>query len=132
MKHDMDLVRKILLKIEEGYVSTPIYDLTIEGYDMTTVAYHCKIMYEAGLISDYDAQYGSNEIDIFGVGALTWDGCDYLDKVRDDSIWQKTKSTIKEKSLPLIFDTIKTISSAFITAAAEGVANSILKNGGAQ
>lgn len=132
MKRDMDLVRKILLKIEEEYVSTPIYNLTIEGYDMETVAYHCEILHEAGLVSDYEAQYGDDEIVIFGVGGLTWEGCDYLDKVRDDSIWQKTKSAIKEKSLPLIFDTIKTISSAFITAAAEGVASSILKNGGVQ
>lgn len=132
MKRDMDLVRKILLEIEEEYVSTPIYDLEIESYDMATIAYHCKILHEAGLVSDYDAQYGSGEIIDFAVGGLTWEGCDYLDKVRDDSIWQKTKSTIKEKGLPLVIETIKAISSAFITAAAEGVANSILKNGGAQ
>ena len=37
MKRDMDLVRKILLKIEEEYVSTAIYNLSIDGYDMATV-----------------------------------------------------------------------------------------------
>lgn len=132
MKRDMDLVRKILLKIEEEYVSTAIYNLSIDGYDMATVAYHCKILHETGLISDYGAQYGDNEIYAFCVGALTWEGNDYLDKVRDDSVWKKTKDVIVEKGLPMVFDTIKTISSAFITATAEGVANSILKNGGAQ
>lgn len=53
MKRDMDLARKILLEIEKQYVSTAIYDLDIEGYDVATVAYHCKILYEAGLISNY-------------------------------------------------------------------------------
>lgn len=130
MKRDMDLAREILLEIEEQYISTAIYDLEIKGYDMATVAYHCKILHEAGLISAYKAQYANNDIWSFGVGSLTWEGNDYLDKVRDNSTWSKTKNIIKEKGLPLIFDTIKTISSAIITAAAEGVANSIIKNGG--
>ena len=56
---------------------------------------------------------------------------DYLDKIRDNSTWKKIKDVISQKGLPLVFDTIKTIADAFITAAAEGVANSIIKNGGA-
>lgn len=130
MKRDMDLVRLILLEIEKQYASTAIYNLDIDGYDMATTAYHCKLLNEAGLISAYKAQYADNDINSFGVGSLTWEGNDYLDKVRDNSIWRKTKDTITQKGLPLVFDTIKTISTAFITAAAEGVANSILTNGG--
>ena len=130
MKRDMDLVRLILLEIESQYKSTARYDLQIEGYDAETIAYHCKILHDAGLISAYKAQYADNRLYSFGVGALTWDGNDYLDKVRDNSIWIKTKDTITKKGLPIIFDTIKTISTAIITAAAEGVANSIMKNGG--
>lgn len=130
MKRDMDLVREILLQIEKQYISTTIYDLEIQGYDMPTVAYHCKILYDAGLISDYKAQYADGDIYYFEVGALTWEGNDYLDKIRDNSIWRKTKDTITQRGLPLALDTIKTVATAFITAAVEGVANSILKNGG--
>ena len=130
MKRDMDLVREILLEIEKQHVSTAIYNLEINGYEKETVVYHCKILYEAGLISTYNAQYAGNEIWSFGVGSLTWEGNDYLDKVRDTSTWRKTKDIISQKGLPLVFDTIKTISTAIISATAEGVANSILKNGG--
>lgn len=130
MKRDMDLVREILLQIEKQYISTTIYDLEIQGYDMPTVAYHCKILYDAGLISDYKAQYADGDIYYFEVGALTWEGNDYLDKIRDNSIWRKTKDTITQRGLPLALDTIKTVATAFITATVEGVANSILKNGG--
>ena len=38
MKRDMDLVRLILMEIEEKYRSTAIYNLTIDGYDIDTVA----------------------------------------------------------------------------------------------
>ena len=127
MKRDMDLVRLILLEIEERYRSTAIYNLTIDGYDTETVAYHCKILDEAGLISDYKAKYADNEIYVFGVGPLTWDGNDFLEKIRDDSRWKKVKDTISQKGLPLAIDTIKSIANAIISAAAEGVTNSIIK-----
>ena len=130
MKRDMDLVREILLKIEEKHIYTTITNLRIDGYDMATVAYHCKIMHEAGLISDYGSSPGNNTIYMFQVGGLTWEGNDYLDKIRDNSIWKKTKDTIASKGLPLIFDTIKTVSTAIITSIAEGVTDSFLKNGG--
>ena len=130
MKRDMELVRLILLKIEEEYRSTAIYNLKITGYDKEAIAYHCKILKDAGLISDYGAQYASNRLLSFGVGSLTWAGNDFLDKIRDNSQWNRIKETIAQKSLPLIIETIKTISTAFVTAAAEGVANSIIKNGG--
>jgi len=42
----------------------------------------------------------------FAVGSLTWDGNDYLDKVRDDSQWTKVKNIIIEKGLPLAIDTL--------------------------
>lgn len=131
MKRDMELVRLILLKIEEEYRSTTIYNLDITGYDMETVAYHCKILNEAGLLSDYGAHYADDRLWSFEVGALTWEGNDFLDKIRDNSQWKKIKDTITQKGLPLVIETIKAISAAFVTAAAEGVANSIIKNGGA-
>ena len=130
MKRDMELVRKILLKIEEDYRSSALINLAIDGYDMETVAYHCRILNDAGLVSDYEGKYASNQLYMFWVGPLTWEGNDFLDKIRDNSIWHKTKDAITKKGLPLIIETIKTVANAFITAAAEGVANSILKNGG--
>lgn len=130
MKRDMDLVRLIMLKIEEDYVSTALYNIEIDGYDKETIAYHCKILHEAGFVSDYGSHYADNALQSFGVGSLTWEGNEFLDKIRDDSFWGKTKDAIKKKGLPLVLDTVKTVATAFITAAAEGVANSIIKNGG--
>ena len=119
MKRDMDLVRRILFEIEDKYKSTALINLHIEGYDFETVAYHCKIMYEAGLISYYKGQYASDELCSFFVGGLTWEGNDYLDKIRDNSFWEQVKRIIKEKGLPLVIDTIKIVSGELIVAAAK-------------
>ena len=37
----MDLVRVILLKIEEEHVGVGLANLEVEGYDRATIAYHC-------------------------------------------------------------------------------------------
>ena len=127
MKRDMDLVRLIFLEVEKHDANLASYEsIKIDGYSSSEIREHVILLEKAGLISD--AHYTIDGS--VWVQRITWDGYDYLDKVRDNTIWKKTKDAIKEKGLPLIFDTIKTISSAFITAAAEGVANSIIKNGG--
>lgn len=126
MKRNMDLVRLILLEIENIYQSTAIYNLTIDGYDAEMVAYHCKIIHEAGLISDYKAQYADNKLYGFGVGSLTWDGNDFLDKIRDDSQWKKIKDAITEKGLPMVIETIKLVANTFISTAVTGITTSIL------
>lgn len=53
----MELIRKILLAIEDQYVDVAISNLNIEGYDSKTVAYHCKILYDANLISNYIGKF---------------------------------------------------------------------------
>ena len=111
----MELCRKILFAIEEQYVDVAIYNLKIENYSMEQVAYHCKILHEAGLISDYKAQYGDNHIIYFGVGSITWNGIEYLDKIRNDTIWNTIKSQIKEKGLELTFKTISNLAPSIIS-----------------
>ena len=125
MKRDMDLIRHIMIQIEDKYETTALYNLEIEGYTKDQVATHCKMLYEAGLISDYKSEYADNRLYRFGVGNLTWDGYDYLDKIRDDSIWNKVKVTAKEHGVPLLIDTVKQISSVIITSMTEGAIKAI-------
>lgn len=128
MKRDMELVRKILFAIEEQHEDTGISDLTIDGYTDKAVAYHCKILHEAGFISSYSAQFADNELYYFEVGSVTWDGCEFLDKIRADTVWNKTKAVVTEKGLPMVLDVIKDVSSAVITSMTEGAIRAI-KNG---
>lgn len=120
MKRDMELCRKILFTIEERYVSTTIHGLKIDGYTTEEVAYHCKLLHEAGLIKDCKIIYASNRIVSFGVSSLTWEGHDFLDKIREDTIWNKTKGLIKDKALPMTLDVIKEIATAVISETLKG------------
>lgn len=131
MKRDMDLVRRILFEVEKLPPLTA-RRIEVEGYSMNEVAYHCEMLYRYGLIK----RYHGDEIDQldgvidFWVEDLTWQGHDFLEKIREDTVWNKTKRVMKDKGLPFVLETVNIIASSFITAAAEGVANSIIKNGG--
>ena len=114
----MELIRKILFAIEEKYVDTWLSSdkIQIDGYDMKTIAYKCAILYDAWLIYDYKGHYSSNELQFFGVGRLTWDGHELLDKIKSDTVWNKTKSTIKDKGIPFVLDAVKEIATAITTS----------------
>ena len=120
MKRDMELCRKILLAIEEQYVDTALYGLEVEGYSMQQVAYHCKILHDAGLISNYKGYFASNRLYDFAVGSLTWDGHEFLDKIRQDTIWNKTKDVITQKGLPMVLDVVKEISQSIVATMVQG------------
>lgn len=46
MKRDMELVRKILVKVEDAVDDSIVYNPKIEGYSNDQIAYHCSILYE--------------------------------------------------------------------------------------
>lgn len=117
----MDLCRSILFKIEEEFESTAIYNLVVEGYTRNQIAYHCGLLHEAGLISDYKAQYADNKLYSFYVSSLTWEGHDFLDKIREDTIWKKIKETIKSKALPMTLDVIKTVAVKILKTTLEAI-----------
>lgn len=114
MKIDYDLIRTILLKREES-PDPVVMGFSIPDYDLATVAYHCKLLYERGYIDKYMPHYADNEIYVIAVGQLTWHGIDYLDSIRDDNVWAKTKSYFKKKALPFAFDLIKEIAVGILT-----------------
>ena len=123
LKRDMDLCRKILFKIEEQYIDTALSNLELENYDNFQIAYHCKILNEAGLIGYYNAQYADNSLYFFSVGSLTWEGHDFLDKIREDTTWNNVKKIIKDKALPFTLEVAKTIATDLLAVSMKAALN---------
>lgn len=123
----MELIRKILLAIEEKYVDVSLCNLKIDGHEMKEVAYHCNLLFQGGLVNNYKGSYADNELWSFTVGSLTPEGHDLLDKIRDDSVWGKTVSIMKDKVLPFTVETVKAVASSIIQASIQGVVSAITK-----
>ena len=126
MQRDMELIRKILFAIEVKYIDTWLSsnEIPIEGYNMKTIGYHCALLCDAKLVTEYKGLYGDDELQDFGVGRLTWEGHELLEKIKSDTVWNKTKDTIKKKGIPFVLDAVKEIATAITTA----MIQSVIKN----
>jgi hypothetical protein len=131
MQRDMDLMRKILFKIEEIFPAGDllIHGVPLDGYDKLLIADHCQLLFEAGLINSYKPQRGGQgaKVLFYSVGNLTNSGYDFLDKIREDTVWNRTKTIIKDKGLPMVIDVIKEISSTVISSMVEGAVKGLKK-----
>lgn len=127
MQRDMDLVRKILFYIEDNYKAGQnwIREIEIDNYSKELIVEHLKLIYEADLVQKFEMEnyvYGGFR---YQVGNLTNQGYDLLDKIREDTIWNKTKSIIKENGLPLVISVIKEVSSTVISSIVAGTIKGI-------
>ena len=71
------------------------------------------MLHQQGLVASYKPLYGDDTIQTFQVGNLTSIGYDYLELVRDDEIWNKTKTEVKKKKLPETIESIAKIAGIF-------------------
>lgn len=114
MKRNWDLIRSILLKLEsQAEARGSLSPDGFTGFDSEAVSYHFKLLQSAGLIEAID--YSSlNELSLVA-RSLTWQGHELLDKIRNDTVWNSLKTTIKSKSLDLSLDTIKQVAQTIIS-----------------
>ena len=121
MKRNMDLIREILLFIEEKHEYGPVYGFIIPDHSINEIAYHCKLLYEHGFIDSYEDLPGDEEAQDIAVGGLTWEGADYLEQIRDNTLWGKTKRTMKEKGIPLTVEFVKETINAIVATAISSI-----------
>jgi len=105
MKRNFDLVREILLAAEaQDFNRTQ--PIAPSGYSNDEIKYHIKIMVDGCLL-----QMEHPVIDPTApvVDGLTWEGHEFLDSIREKSTWATVKNTLKEKSLGLSYEAIKSV-----------------------
>ncbi|EOI8060642.1 DUF2513 domain-containing protein, partial [Vibrio parahaemolyticus] len=101
MKRDMELIRKLLLTIEENP-----RQLEVEGYDKNQVKYHALLLIEAGFLDGNvsDTLANTSVVPSFvSVNRLTWDGHEFLDNIRKEEVWNTIKTEFKDASISTVF-----------------------------
>ncbi len=105
MKRDMDLVRTILQKVEASEDPWGLHKtLDIEGYTQNQISYHIKLLHEAGLLDAQEVSEMGPDGFRWWPGSLTWDGQDFLNAAKDDSLWKKAKETVIKPGASFTFD----------------------------
>lgn len=95
MKRDLELIRKILLHVEE--FDNLQFDLP--GYDQATIASHVRLLIQAKfLIAIAHTEMGGAIHLQDGITQLTWEGYEFLDAARNDERWKNAMKIAKEKA----------------------------------
>lgn len=92
MKRDLDLIRSLLLEIEEKEDGSG-QQVDVNGGDRSSreIVGHLFMLYEAGFIDARDASHMSARGIL--VRRVTWEGHEFLDSIRDPEIWKQTKAS---------------------------------------
>lgn len=114
MKRDMDLVRTILLALADSDEPLRSTDLVTDEYSRDVIGYHFLILDEAGLIMANVKAADNDPYYIAVASRLTWEGNDFLDAVRDESIWKRVRSTIGKITGGASFEVFKTVASSLV------------------
>ena len=122
IKRNLDLIRALLLWAEANCNGTRLFTSTyvkIEGYKLDEINFHLMLLQDCGYIdSSYDSKLGRTKFVHFS--RLTSQGCDYLDSVRDNSVWDQTKSKLASVGGSAALETIKAVAAKVAIAAIFG------------
>ena len=126
MKRDSDLFREILLQVEalppDDIEKSPWHIIDIAGRNIVEIRYHAQMLVEQGFLNvdAYNAwtsgsPYMRGNFIKCRPDALTASGHDFLDSVRDPSVWRDTK-TIAARAGGFTISLLSEIAKAVIKA----------------
>ncbi len=107
MKRDLSVVRAILLRCESAPagIYPEIGSLDDLCEDHAALIEHIGLMAEAGLLNVIDTTTHDGEDYI--INRMTWAGHEFLDSVRDDSVWLKAKKHVLKPGASWTFEILK-------------------------
>ncbi len=103
MKRDMELVRKILMTIEDEPTGRMKAMPVFEGYSEDQVGHHCYLLKQAGLINAVEQTTNFSQCETAFPTEMTWAGHEFLASSRDPAVWKKAMSVMAEKGGALSF-----------------------------
>ena len=99
MKRDMELIRKMVLAVEDAPGGYAPYPMLIEGYTGDRIGYHAYLLINDGLADGADITCSTNTGPSYRIIRLTAAGHDFAESVRAPFIWNEIMTDIREKGL---------------------------------
>ena len=110
MKRNWDTIRELLTKVEE--CTTPADEVRLSHFPSerkAEISYHMALLIEANLVHGRISKTMGQEPHDFFAQRLTWNGHEFLDAIRNDTVWTKTKKAFRDKGMDMSFDLVMTI-----------------------
>lgn len=108
MKRDWDLIRQVLEEVEavppEGRNRFQFAEPTADRIKIE----HALLLVDRGYIEGTPVRPSADAPQLLRP-ALTWEGHELLDTIRSKALWERIKTTAREKGIELTFDAIKAL-----------------------
>jgi len=88
-------------------------------------SYHAELLIEAGLVEGQLFKTISSGPTDFFIQRLTWNGHEFLDSIRSDTVWKKTKDKFTEKGIDMTFDLVKSVATDIAAALIRGTTGAL-------
>jgi hypothetical protein len=105
MKRDMNLIRGVLIETEKLPDDGAFHDISVEGFTEAEISNHVRLCDEAGFL---DAQDLTTLMAVcWKPKRLTYEGHEFLDGIRSDTVWEKTKALTLKSTGTLTIEGLK-------------------------
>lgn len=105
MKRDMSLIRAVLIEVEKLPDDDHFYDISVAGFTESEISNHVRLLDEAGFVEAQDL----SAIDsvCWKPVRLTYQGHEFLDGIRSDTVWEKAKTLVLNSTGTLTIEGLK-------------------------
>ena len=104
MQRDLDLMKQILIEVEA--LDKPRLDLPINGYDKIVVNEHIYLCSQDGFLEATILRDSEGQAAQAIVSRLTSQCHEFLRLARNTNLWNKAKSTFKDKAVDITIQTL--------------------------
>ncbi len=99
MKRDLNLIRGILVDVENYHSGQPIMLFEFDGKEQGEIAEHVQLLLDAEYIEAEVIRGNMGLPMAYVVLRMTWAGHEFLAKAKNDTIWKKVMAQAEEKGL---------------------------------
>lgn len=89
MKRDMDLIRALLIAVEGAT------EPDLSKWSEEEQLYHSVLLIESKLVHGFTAEGGDGSPVAAKMLRLTWEGHEFLDAARDETVWKKVRDKLE-------------------------------------
>ncbi len=121
MERNWDMIRDILTRLEQ-HSEGPISLSDFPDEDPILISYHAKLLLEANLVNGQMVE-AFGEIEDFSINRMTWEGHEFLDAIRNKTVWKKITKEFSDKGVSMTFDLIKSASKTVVSSMVKSFLN---------
>ncbi|ENX42828.1 DUF2513 domain-containing protein [Acinetobacter sp. NIPH 2100] len=117
MKRDWDVIRNLLIDIEELTYSDS-FDIDTHAIDNPQEKIKLEmadLLLAKGFFTGERVSYLDGGLGLYSL-KLTWDGHELLDTLRDQNVWNRIQEISKEKGIDITFESIKVMLGLALTS----------------